>query len=215
MPHQPQTPPAKNRVVSELALWLLPALLSAAALAVAVGEDPARGLLRYDREALGAGEAWRWLSAHVVHIGWSHAWLNLAGLWIVWFLFKDRLGKALGWWVAVASVLVMDAGFWFIDTELGWYVGLSGLLHGIFAAGALDEVWRGVRGSFWLLLGVIAKLGYEQFFGALPMTEEASGGPVWVNAHLYGALGGCIAVACWNLRWPFTPGPSLRIFRSS
>ena len=72
-----------------------------------------------------------------------------------------------------------------------------------------------IRGGVWLLLGIIAKLSYEQFFGALPMTAEASGGPVWVNSHLYGALGGVVATLVWNRSQPFTPGVGLRIFSRS
>ena len=195
--------------------YALPTLLSVLAIGLALGEDSWREAFRYDRINLVDGEHWRWLTGHLVHAGWSHAWLNLAGLWGVWFLFKERLGGRAGWWIAIVSILVMDTGFWFRDTQLGWYVGLSGLLHGFFTAGALDEFWRGVRGGAWLLLGVVAKLAYEQAFGALPMTAEASGGPVWVNSHLYGALGGVVATLVWNRHQPFTPGSGLRIFSRS
>lgn len=186
--------------------YLLPVLLSVAAIALAFGEESVRTALRYDRTELVNAQYWRWLTGHLVHASWSHMWLNLAGLWVVWFLFKERLGTTFGWWIALVAIVIMDLGFWFRDTELGWYVGLSGLLHGFFTAGALDEFWRGVRGGIWLLLGVVAKLTYEQAFGALPMTAEASGGPVWVNSHLYGAIGGALAAIIWNGRQPFTPG---------
>ncbi len=195
--------------------YLVPALFSALAIGFAMGEETLREALRYDRLQLTQGQFWRWLSGHLVHASWSHAWLNLAGLWVVWFLFKERLAGKFGWWVVIVSILTMDLGFWFRDTELGWYVGLSGLLHGFFTAAAFDEFWRGVKGGVWLLVGVVAKLVYEQAFGALPMTAEASGGPVWVNSHLYGAIGGLIAAITWNWRRPFTPGNLLRIFSRS
>ncbi len=195
--------------------YTLPALLSLLAIGLALGEEPFREALRYDRIELTNADYWRWLTGHLVHASWSHAWLNLAGLWVVWFLFKERLAGGFGWWIMLLSIITMDAGFWFRDTELGWYVGLSGLLHGFYTAAALDEYWRGVRGGVWLLLGVIAKLIYEQAFGALPTTAEASGGPVWVNSHLYGALGGLLAAVIWNWRKPFTPGALLRIFSRS
>lgn len=177
-----------------------------ASVILAFGEGSWRELLRYDRIAVGTqGEWWRWLSAHLVHAGWSHMVVNVAALWVVWLLFKWRLGSSGGWFILVVSLVVMDAGFWFRDTQLGWYVGMSGLLHGFFAAGAWDEVWRGVRGGTWLLLGLLAKLGYEQFFGALPMTAASSDGPVWVNAHLYGAIGGLVAAAILNVKLKFAP----------
>ncbi|MEM7083505.1 MAG: rhombosortase [Pseudomonadota bacterium] len=198
-----------------LRIWLLPTVISLVSLVFALGETEWRELLRYDRDQLAEHQVWRWLSAHLVHLSWSHLWLNLAGLWVVWWLFSERFSIAVGMWIVVCSIVVMDLGFWFRDTQLGWYVGLSGVLHGLFAAGALDEFWRGVRGGVWLLLGITTKLAYEQAFGALPMTAETSGGPVWVNSHLYGAIGGLLAAIAWNRRQPFTPAAGLRIFSRS
>lgn len=179
--------------------------LTVAALVVAVGDDNWRQVLRYDRQALSGGEWWRWISAHLVHSGWSHTVLNLAGLWVVWLLFSPRLRGGAGLFITAVCILVMDTGFWFRDTQLGWYVGMSGLLHGYFVAGAWDETWKGVRGGALLIMAVAAKLGYEQFFGALPLTASGSGGPVWVNSHLYGAAGGLIAATLLNLTTAFQP----------
>ncbi len=148
---------------------------------------------------------WRWVTAHLVHASWSHTMMNIAGLAVVWLLFHQRLSGWSGLLIVLVSVVVMDAGFWFRDTQLGWYVGMSGLLHGLYTAGAWDETWRGRSGGIWLFIGVVAKLIYEQKFGALPMTEASSGGPVWVNAHLYGAVGGFIAATLLNFRTAFTP----------
>jgi hypothetical protein len=54
------------------------------------------------------------------------------------------------------------------------------------AAGTCAWARRG-EGQAWLLAAVlVAKLGYEQLAGPMPF----SGGPVVVDAHLYGVLGG-------------------------
>lgn len=200
-------------LLSQLKSHGLPLILTFLALAAAIGDQVFRMLLRFDREQMVAGEQlWRWFTAHIVHASWSHTLMNLAGLWVVWMLFSPRLNGRLGWLIAASSMLIMNLGFWFRDIDLYWYVGMSGMLHGFFAAGALHEVWRGLRGGHWLLLGLVLKLGYEQFAGALPFTESASGGPVWVNSHLYGAIGGLLAAALWNWREPFTPLRVLGIF---
>ena len=34
---------------------------------------------------------------------------------------------------------------------------------------------------------------YEQMMGSLPGTSEMSGGPVVVNSHLFGAIGGVVS----------------------
>lgn len=170
--------------------------LGLAVVALALGGEPARLALRFERAALPVAEPWRWLSAHLVHLGPRHALLNLAGLALVGLLFEKRL-SAPGWaMAATAAAAAIGAGLWFATPELAWYVGLSGVLHGLFAAGALAE-WRdGRRSGLWLLVGLALKLAWEQTLGALPLTASASGGPVVVDAHLYGTLG---ALAAYGL----------------
>ena len=77
-----------------------------------------------------------------------------------------------------------------------WYVGLSGVLHGALAAGAVAW-WRYESKLLALLLSAIfaGKLAWEQWHGALPLSGDL---PVVVDAHLYGALGGALAgVLLW------------------
>ena len=51
-----------------------------------------------------------------------------------------------------------------------------------------------------LLLLLIAKISYEQFSGPVPGSEATSGGPVIVDAHLYGALGGILGALLGKIR---------------
>ena len=44
-----------------------------------------------------------------------------------------------------------------------------------------------------LIIVIAGKLTYEQLVGSLPGTSDMSGGPVVVDAHLYGAIGGIVA----------------------
>lgn len=162
-------------------------------LVAAAWGDLAREFLRYDRPAIAGGQVWRLLGGHVVHLGYQHLALNLAGLGIIWLLVGRRFGDRQWALVAVLSVAAIDAGFWWLDRDLLWYVGLSGLLHGLLAAGAV----RGLRElpveSVIICVVIVAKLAYEQMMGALPGSELAAGGDVIVNAHLYGAIGGALA----------------------
>lgn len=171
-------------------VWLLAAL----AIVAAFAGDAARLALRYDRNAVTlAGEWWRLASGHVVHLNWGHTALNVAGAALIAVLFGARL-KAFGWFVTTLfGALVIGAGFMLRDIDLIWYVGMSGLLHTFFVAGAADEFLSGRRFALGLLLAVAAKLVYEQLVGPLPFTAESAGGPVIVNAHLYGAVGGAVA----------------------
>ena len=179
--------------------WLVPAFITIITCVVALGGDDAREWLRYDRQAIGNGEYWRLLSGHITHMGLSHLALNIAGLYLVWMLVGSRLSIA-GWiWVLSAGVAGIDAGFWFLDNNLVWYVGLSGLLHTLLVAGAIAGLWKHRGESLAILLIVIGKIAYEQIAGPMPGSEMSSGGPVVVNAHLYGALAGLICgMAIWR-----------------
>lgn len=155
-----------------------------------------RETLRYVRdEMLTAGGILRWPGSQLVHLGWSHLALNLAGLWLV-VAFLARSVDRSGFLIACAlSGLGVVLGLLLASPEVGWYVGASGMLHGILIAGLLAG--RGLRGweRWGLLIGVIIKLIWEQSYGPVPGSADAAGGPVVVDAHLYGALGGALAAA--------------------
>ena len=176
-----------------IAHWQVPLAFALVGAVAAAFGDAGRELLRYDRAAIADGEYWRLLSGHFAHLGYPHLLLNLAGLLLVWLLV-GRLYSTRRWiLVAAISVLAMDAGFWFLDAGMRWYVGLSGMLHGLLLAGAIREI-RSLPGeSMVICVVVVAKLAYEQLAGPLPGSESAAGGAVVVNSHLYGAIGGALA----------------------
>lgn len=153
------------------------------------------GALSWDRSALASGQLWRFFSGHFVHLGWSHLLLNLAGLALIAWIV-GRTWDWTGWLVvSLASIGVIGIGFWTLNPALEWYVGLSGLLHGLLAAGLVVGVARRETESVVLTVLVAGKLAWEQFAGPLPGSEGASGGAVVVDAHFYGAVGGVLAAA--------------------
>lgn len=180
--------------------WIIPAIIVAAAVIIAVGGDDWRLALRFDRVWLSHGETWRLVSGHFTHLGWSHLALNLTGLVLVWFLVGERFDGA-GWWIVIgACVTVINICFWVLDPELIWYVGLSGLLHGLLAAGIIAKLRLPDGETLLLAALLIGKLLWEQFSGPLPGSEATSGGPVVVNAHLYGAAGGFLGALLTRVR---------------
>ncbi len=168
-------------------------LLGAAILAFAVPGDGLTGGLRFEREAIAGGQLWRLASAHFVHLGMSHAVLNVVGLLLIaWLVGKEYTVRQ---WLFVSAITIatIDAGLWWLLPELEWYVGLSGVLHGWLAAGVVVQVGRR-RPDGLLLAGLLTgKLVFEALFGALPGSAETAGGPVVTEAHLYGAVGGLLA----------------------
>ena len=174
---------------------VLPAFLLAAGATIAVGGDNLRMALRFDRAPIAAGEVYRLVTGHLAHLGWSHFALNGLGLVLCWVLVGQAF-SALQWLIIMAiCIAVVDAGLWLLLPDLQWYVGLSGLLHGILAAGAVGG-WRQRSVESGVLLAVLAaKIGYELVAGPMPGSEGASGGPVVVEAHVLGAIGGLAGAA--------------------
>src|SRR5436305_11616739 len=96
-----------------------------------LGGGAGRALLRYDRAGLAAGQWWRLLTAHAVHLDLEHAALNSLGLVLMWALFaRDYRPRQ---WLAIllGAIAVIDCGLWLRDSTVAWYVGSSGALHGV------------------------------------------------------------------------------------
>ena len=164
-------------------------------IALAAGGDDLRDLGRYQRDAIENGQYWRLISGHLVHLGFGHLWPNLAALVIVGALFEGVLPNADWWRVSFASVAAIDLGLYLFEPGVAWYVGLSGVLHGFVAAGALALCLGRQALGFVLAAGLCGKLLFEQLAGPVPFTAASVGGPVVVAAHLYGAGGGLLAEA--------------------
>jgi rhomboid family GlyGly-CTERM serine protease len=160
-------------------------------LALTATGEAGRQALRYDRAGLAHFQWWRLLSAHVVHLGVEHALLDCAGLVLIWILFAREFTGYRWLAILLASALSIDAGLWFLNPAIDWYLGASGVLHGALAAGAVAWYRRGDGMGAGLVVLLVAKLVYEQLHGTSVLSP---GLPLVPEAHLYGALGGAVAV---------------------
>jgi rhomboid family GlyGly-CTERM serine protease len=162
-------------------IWLLLILLildGVLALGDGVGEA-----LRYDRGAIAAGGWWRLLTAHMVHLDLHHLLLNELGLVLMWSLFAQDYDP-IEWCVIVLSgALAISSGLWWLSPRVAWYVGASGVLHSIMAAGCAKHLAERAWDRWILTACLCAKLAYEQLGGHEPPM-------VVVDAHLYGAAAG-------------------------
>lgn len=159
--------------------------------------EASRQALAYQRPALEAGEWWRLLGAHFVHLDLEHAVLNGMGLVLMWALFA-RDYPPLRWLVIyMGAALAVSGGLWILNEEITWYVGASGALHGVLAAGTLAHLRRGDLDGWILASFLVLKLGYEQLVGALPFAGSED---TVVDAHLYGAIGALVLALALPLR---------------
>lgn len=179
--------------------WALLAVCALLVLLTLSGEA-GRAWLRYDRAALAGGELWRLVTAHLVHLDLHHVLLNCLGLALMWILFARDYPPRQWLVIVLGSMAAIDAGLVLWDSTLRWYVGSSGALHGVMAAGTLAHLRRRERDGWLLAAFLIGKLAWEQGVGALPLSGSD---PVVVDAHLFGAAGG-LAVAVF-LKGPRKP----------
>jgi rhomboid family GlyGly-CTERM serine protease len=172
-------------------IWLLMILLLLGAV-LGLG-DNISALLRYDRSAIAAGGWWRLLTAHIVHLDTHHLLLNELGLVLVWSLFAQDF-DAVEWCVIVLSgALAISSGLWWLSPQVTWYVGASGVLHTVMAAGTAKHLALRAWDRWILSLGLCGKLAWEQWGGhPAPL--------VVVDAHLYGAACGFAVGAALSWR---------------
>ena len=118
---------------------------------------------RFNRELVEQGDVWLLFSGHIIHLNWSHWLLNMAGLAIVAFFFSTHASVKQWLLVILASVCIIDAGVWWWTTDIGYYVGFSGVLHGLFLYGALREIRFYPTSGCVLVAVLLAKLTREIF----------------------------------------------------
>lgn len=151
-------------------------------------------LLRYEREAVVAGQWWRLLTGNLVHLGWAHLALNGAALLVGAWLFAAAR-TPLAWAAALLTcALAVNLGLLWLSPGVWWCVGLSGVLHGFLLIGAWDWARSGDRVGWVLMAAWTGKVLWEQRQGAMPMSEGIVGGAVITDAHLYGLAGGLLFV---------------------
>ena len=158
--------------------------------------------LDYHRSAIAAGEAWRLVTAHAMHLSASHAALDISAMLLVAWIFAGRAGPGRQAALGFFAIVVIDAGLWWFRPEVDRYVGLSGVLHAGFAAGAIgwsatpSEHRGAVAKRAWgaaLLAALAIKLYLETRQQAFWLAGDPF--PVVTAAHRWGALAGLLAGA--------------------
>lgn len=165
--------------------------------------DPGQASLEYQRQAILEGELWRLISGHLTHLNPAHLVMNLAGLWLIWWLFLTRQPLYPTCLLEMPALLAgTSLALLLFSPQLDWYRGLSGMLHGLLILALLRQLAQRSMSAALLLVLVCVKLLWEQTGGPLPGSESWISGRVIVDSHLYGAI-------CGGLIWLFEYGRSL------
>lgn len=193
--------------------WTLPLILSLIALGITALGDTGREALQYiGNHSDRLDVSYRWVTGHFTHIGWRHTGLNLMGLFSIWVMYGTVLRSRIVILFCLICAFGISLGFHLLSPNTAYYVGLSGVLHGLLALVAVYSLFLPYFGHSlalapqvkWeeviVILGLWAKIAYEQFVGAVPMTAALAGDTVVIQAHLYGACIGTVFAALLFMR---------------
>lgn len=170
--------------------YAVPFALAALILVLDRAGEAGRAWLAFDRALLEAGQWWRLLSAHLVHLSLYHASLNLLGLLALIVLCPQPL-PAREWLRRLALLcLLTSLALYLLAPKVDRYVGLSGVLHGLFLLGLVPMARRRDLIASGCLLYLFGKLIWEILVGAPLSDEQAIGGRVVTESHLFGTLAG-------------------------
>lgn len=142
-------------------------------------------------------QPWRWWTAHWVHVGWIHFLLNAVAFACLPFIFPQIKTR---YFVALLCLLplLMSFIFYFYYPQIEAYAGLSGVLHGLYMAAAIEQLkFKSERHFSVLVIGLVMfKMLWENFIGSLH-TSELIGSPVLIEAHFVGAIWGGVLAILW------------------
>lgn len=157
-------------------------------------------VLEYRPAAFTQLELWRLLTAHVAHLNLTHAILNLLGLGLIVFWLGDQR-RPLAWCAAALFIaLGISVGLYIWQPDVDYYVGLSGVLHGLLVFGLAPLCAKNHPVGWATILALIIKLCYERIIpGGNSATEVLIAGPVLSIAHVYGACIGAALSFIWVL----------------
>jgi rhomboid family GlyGly-CTERM serine protease len=175
------------------AVWLPPVAVMTLVLLLGLGGEAVRDALRYDAGAIAAGQWWRLLTGNFVHLGWWHLFLNEMGLLVLLLLCPERLAWSV-WLRRLAFIGIgMTASLYFFVPSTHWYVGMSGVIHGLFLLGLGRQIVdRRDLIAAGCLAYLVGKIAWEMVAGVPVSDETAIGGKVLVESHLYGSLSALI-----------------------
>lgn len=141
-------------------------------------------------------QSWSIFTRHFIHTNIPHLVINLFGLFLIWMLYGDYFTQkhAVRKFVFLLMMIclgtsLLTLGFSVTDSR---FIGLSGVLHGLFAWGGVQDIRFKIKTGYLLLIGLILKLGQEQFFENTAFMANVINADVAVDSHLYGALTGFI-----------------------
>jgi len=178
---------------------LTPLLIVIVSIVLALTEPMSSNLFAYDRHQLNHFQWWRLITGHLLHTNPSHLLLNLTGLTLLWTLHGHHYKTPRYLIQFLVLCLGTSIGIYYFAQQMQWYVGLSGVLHGLFVIGAYFDIRQKLKTGWIMFIIVWVKVIYEQVFGASADVAKLIEANVAVDAHLFGTISGCIIIMYYLL----------------
>lgn len=144
--------------------------------------------LRFHREFIAQGEWWRFWSGHLVHNNTNHLLLNSAGVIVLALLKPPALSFKQFIFILISFITGISTTLWFLQPQLVWYVGLSGVLYGAFLLLGFYFLYdKDYTSGLFITICIVGKIFWDFYGTPDHKTSELIDAPVVIHAHLYGA----------------------------
>lgn len=151
--------------------------------------------LQFDRELIGHGEIWRFLSAHWVHASPNHSISNSLGVLLLAYLAGSSLNNRFGLILVVLTTSFVGLCLYLFSRDLNYYVGLSGAQHGLLLVAPFISKQYSLRMATVIGGVILAKTIWEQspFYDDMA-AFDLIGARVAVDSHLFGCIAGLLCL---------------------
>ncbi len=165
-----------------------------------------RSVLEYHRAE--PDQLWRALTGHFLHSNHWHLVMNLGALLLMLMLHQLYYNLKSLALLLVSGCVAISVLLYLFSPDIQIYVGLSGWLHCFITTGALLDIKHKIQSGWLILLGVIAKVTYEQWQGPDAELAALIDANVAIDAHLYGVICGLLLGVVFVCRVSAKPAES-------
>jgi len=161
-------------------------------------------VLWLEPESVLAGEFWRVFSAYLVHSNVWHMAMNLLGLVVVSWFWRDAVSPRHFLLLVASSALFVSLCYLFLHPANTVYFGFSAILYSLIAAFSLIT-WQRQPWANAIVLIVMGGRALQQWLvpGSSEGVASLIDAPVAAESHLYGLVWGVLwGVGCRLLTRP-------------
>jgi rhomboid family GlyGly-CTERM serine protease len=152
--------------------------------------ESVRSALEYNRTQ--PAEIWRAVTGHLLHSNHWHLLMNLGAFILILMLHQMYYSLNSFALLLVCGCTGISVLLYLFSPDIQIYVGLSGWLHCFITVGAMFDIKHKIQSGWLILLGVGAKVLYEQWQGPDAELAALINANVAIDAHLYGVICGAL-----------------------